>query len=65
MAEAKQKTKKVVMIVRISGDYYQDGKAHRWPNFGEEVELPADEADALIRNSQAVTPAEFKKLQSK
>jgi hypothetical protein len=41
--------KKVKMLVKISGSH--DGKD--WPEIGDEVTLPATEADAMIRNGMA------------
>lgn len=54
----KVKTKKVTMIVQISGT--RDGED--WPGFGEEITVPEDEADGLIANSLALTPADFAKV---
>jgi hypothetical protein len=46
--------KKVKMLVKISGSH--DGED--WPGIGGEVNLPADEADRLVRNGMA-TPADL------
>lgn len=48
--------KKVKMIVQISGA--RDGKD--WPAPGEEITLPSDEAEMLIRNGQAMVPGSEK-----
>ena len=60
MAEAKKV--KVVMTVIISGDRYEDGVPVPWPGFGETLETTQADADQLIGNSQAITPAAWAKL---
>ncbi len=57
MAEPKEaKTKKIVMMAKISGT--RDGED--WPDIGEEISLPVDEADTMLQQKQAVTPAQWK-----
>ncbi len=53
---------KVVLIVPISGDRYSDGVPVEWPTVGETLECDKAEADSLVRNHQAVTPAAWAKL---
>ena len=52
---------KVVMIVTISGARYIDGLSQDWPPYGETLETSKAEADDLIANSQALTPANWAK----
>lgn len=46
--------KKVKMLVNISGA--RDGED--WPKAGETITLPAEEAEMLIKNGQAVVPGQ-------
>ena len=50
---------KVVMIVPISGDRVIEGNVVPWPGFGETLETDEAEAADLIRNHQAMTPANW------
>ena len=58
---ADPRTTKVVMMVAISGT--RDGGD--WPGIGGEIVVPKAEADSLIQQKQAVTPAQWAKARQK